>query len=192
MKNVRLRFTPLYLAGLALMLFDRPSEIEYASGLAILLSGAVLRAWAVGHLTKTASLTISGPYAHLRHPLYLGTLLIGSGVTVMAGGFWAVGLLALFLPWFFALYFPRKERTESARLEALYGAAFREYRDAVPALVPRLHAWEPSTTSEARPEPQRRWSFDRYWENNELGTQLGLLVLAIAFAARTGLIPTPW
>lgn len=184
----QLRFAPLYVGALALMLFDRPRVAAYEIGLAVLLVGAALRTWAVGHLVKTESLTISGPYAHLRHPLYLGTLLIGGGVAAMAGGLWTAGLLVLFLPWFFLSYLPRKERSESARLESRYGAAFREYRDAVPALIPRLRAWEPSPAARTLADPDRRWSLARYSENNELGTQLALVVTVVAFAVRAGLV----
>lgn len=181
LKNLRLRLLPLYAAGLALLLFARPTGAGYGCGLALLSAGAVLRGWGAGHLLKTEALTVTGPYAHLRHPLYLGTLLIGVGVLSMAGGVWALALLALFLPWFFLGYFPRKERSESQRLEALYGEAFRAYREAVPALWPRLSPWRPP----GGPGVAGRWSLERYSDNNELGTLLGVLALAVAFGLRT-------
>jgi len=187
-KNLRVRFLPLYAAAVLLLFVVRPRPVEYGVGLLAILAGASLRTWGAGHLVKSESLTFTGPYAHVRHPLYLGTLLIGSGLAVMLGGAWALLLLVLFLPWFFLRYFPRKERSEAARLEALHGSAFREYRAAVPALLPRLSAWTPGPAAGARADAGRRWSLDRYSENNELGTLLALLALAAAFGVRTWMV----
>ena len=100
--------------------------------------GEGLRIWATGHLFKNDALTVEGPYAYLRHPLYLGTLLIACGFGVMARGGLTLALLGVFLVSYFGYYMPYKNRIESARLEALYGDAFRRYATAVPSLLPRL------------------------------------------------------
>ena len=183
-KNLRMRFLPLYAAGLVLLFWVRPTLLEYLAGLVAVLLGAAVRTWGAGHLVKTTSLTISGPYARMRHPLYVGTLLCGSGIAVMLGGAWALGVLAVFLPWFFFVYFPRKERLESERLEALYGEAFARYRSEVPALRPRLAAWRPSAQGTRVGDPSGRWSLERYSENNELGTLLALLACLVVFGIR--------
>ena len=187
-KNLRLRFLPFYVLGIVLLVTVRPGWTEYAVGLAAVVVGAALRTWGAGHLVKTTRLTITGPYAWLRHPLYLGTLLAGSGIAIMVGGWAAALLLAAFLPWFFLSYFPRKERTESARLEEIYGEAFARYRAEVPALVPRLGSWSPSDVTLARADGDRRWSLARYSENNELGTLLGLAACALAFGVRAAIV----
>jgi protein-S-isoprenylcysteine O-methyltransferase Ste14 len=184
-KNLRMRFLPLYAVGFVLLFWVRPTLSEYLVGLVAVLLGAALRTWGAGHLVKTTSLTISGPYAWMRHPLYVGTLLCGSGIAVMFGGWWALGVLAVFLLWFFLVYFPRKERLESARLEALYGEAFARYRAEVPALRPRLATWRPSPQdTQVSGDPSCRWSLERYSENNELGTLLALLACMVVFGVR--------
>jgi protein-S-isoprenylcysteine O-methyltransferase Ste14 len=187
LKNLRMRFLPLYLVGAALLFVVRPGLADYALGGALVLAGAALRTWGAGHLEKTTSLTVTGPYAHLRHPLYLGTLLVGSGISVMVGGGWALAVLAAFLPWFFLRYFPRKERTESARLEEHYGGAFATYRAEVPALLPRWHGWSPAP-GVLSSEGARGWSLDRYSDNNELGTLLGVMTCVVAFGFRTAYV----
>lgn len=192
-KNLRLRFAPLYLAAVALLFVVQPGASVYAAGAALIVLGAALRSWGAGHLVKTEQLTVSGPYAFLRHPLYLGTLLAGVGVALMAGGWWAAGVLTFFLPWFFLVYFPRKEASESVRLEGCYGEAFREYRAAVPALLPRLTPFEPSLALEDlafsdRHWSDRHWSLARYSKNNELGTLLGLVALVVLFGIRTAVV----
>ena len=124
----------------------------------------------------------------LRHPLYAGSLLLGVGTAIIVGGAWALVLLAVLLPWFFASYFPHKERSEGAKLEARYGAAYAEYRAAVPALFPRLRAWVPRAETGASVQGERqRWSSRCYVDNNELGTALGLVAGLSAYAVRASL-----
>ena len=183
LKNLRLRFLPYYVVGAVVILLVRPTPSGYVGGAAIVVLGAALRSWGAGHLVKNDALTITGPYAHLRHPLYLGTLLVGQGFALIVGGWLALAILALLLPWFFLLYFPRKERIESARLERRYAASYALYRAQVPALVPMARGWRPLQATPAFGDVDARWSGERYRENNELGALLavtsGLVLLAL-------------
>ena len=78
LKNLQLRFLPYYVAGVLVLLTLRPTGPLFALGVAFVLAGALLRGWGAGHLVKNDSLAITGPYAHLRHPLYAGSLLVGA------------------------------------------------------------------------------------------------------------------
>jgi protein-S-isoprenylcysteine O-methyltransferase Ste14 len=185
LKNLKLRFGLLYLLGAVALYYLRPGPVNFVAGGSLVALGSVLRTWGAGHLVKNDRLTVTGPYAHLRHPLYAGTLLVGSGFAVIAGGVLSLLLLALLMPWFFLMYFPRKERIESERLEALYGAQFVGYREAVPALFPLLRAWRPATgQGEAFDDLARTWSRDRYLDNNELGTLIALVAGLVTFVFR--------
>ncbi|MDP6978656.1 MAG: methyltransferase [Myxococcota bacterium] len=184
LKNLNPRFAPFFALGILALVFLQPHPASLASGAAVVLVGCILRGWGAGHLVKNDRLTVTGPYAHLRHPLYAGTLLVGVGFAVIAGGLLAVGLLAMFLPWFFSKYFPRKERVESERLEALYGAPYARYRNEVPALWPNLHGWRPPTDAEPFDDLARTWSGERYVDNNELGTLIALTAGLALFAVR--------
>jgi protein-S-isoprenylcysteine O-methyltransferase Ste14 len=166
-KNLRPRFLPYIAIGLLIAVLHRPSRGALALGLPLVLAGAVLRGWAAGHLVKNDALATTGPYAHLRHPLYLGTLLVATGFGVSLGGLIAGALLAGIWPWFGLHYFPRKDRTEAARLAALHGEAFERYRAAVPALWPRWRAWRDGGSDVV-------WRLERYSDNNELGTLLAI------------------
>jgi protein-S-isoprenylcysteine O-methyltransferase Ste14 len=185
LKNFRLRFLPYYAVGIVVLICSRPTPATFAAGSLVVLLGAALRGWSAGHLVKNHSLTVSGPYSRLRHPLYLGTLFVASGFAFIVGGAGTLVVLVGLIPWFFLLYLPRKERCESARLERLYGTVYAEYRERVPALLPSLVAWRPNAVSAQWLDADRRWSSSRYWENNELGAVLGVLVCLIAFALRT-------
>jgi protein-S-isoprenylcysteine O-methyltransferase Ste14 len=157
----------------------RPTPVALALGLLPIVAGEALRLWATGFLHKTESLTTAGPYAYLRHPLYLGTLLIATGLALMAHAAFAWVLYALFLLGYFAYYLPYKNRIEGARLEARFGDEYRRYAAAVPALFPRLHPYVPLGT-QGRPE----WGRVRFAENHEVGVALGVFSGVGAVALR--------
>lgn len=180
-KNLRGRFLPYYLLGIALLVFHQPDRPGLLWGLAPILMGLAVRSWGAGHLVKNDALSTGGPYAYLRHPLYLGTLLIGTGFAVGVGGVFGLVGLALLWPWFGLRYFPRKEAVEAARLEARYGDRFRRYRAEVPALWPRLAAWQDESAASGTD-----WALDRYSDNNELGTLLAVGLGFLAFWIRAG------
>jgi len=185
LKNLRPRFLTCYAVGILVLIFSRPTLASFLVGTVVVLMGAVLRSWGAGHLIKNRSLTVSGPYARIRHPLYLGTLLVATGFALIVGGGGALIAVCGLLTWFFFHYFPRKERAESARLERLYGAVYTEYQERVPALRPSLVAWRPSGASSQWLDADRRWSRLRYSENNELGAVLGVLMCLVVFGWRT-------
>jgi protein-S-isoprenylcysteine O-methyltransferase Ste14 len=184
LKNLRLRFALLYIVGALAVVFLRPDPLSLGLGCGFVILGAALRGWGAGHLVKNDRLTVTGPYAHLRHPLYAGTLLAGTGFALIAGGSVSLLLMAGLLPWFFVLYFPRKERIESERLERLYGDRYASYREAVPALLPTLRAWRPHSGDQNLKAQSRSWNSQLYVDNNELGTLIGLLVGLVVFGLR--------
>ena len=179
-KNLSPRLFPYYLiAALVLVLAD-PAPARIGVGAAVVAVGAALRTWGAGHLIKNERLIVAGPYAHLRHPLYAGTLLLGVGFGIIAGG-WGLALIGCgFVPLFFLYYLPYKERIESARLERRYGGAYARYRAAVPALLPALAPWVPPEAGNGR--AAARWSSQRFRENGELGTLIGV-ALALGILA---------
>ena len=174
-KNFRPRALALYLAGVGAIATAEPVGWLFAIGLALVVSGQALRLWATGYLLKTDELATAGPYAFLRHPLYAGALLMGTGFLLMAGPRTASVVLPIGLVFYFGYYLSYKETVEGERLEALYGDAFRAYRDAVPALFPRWTPWHAHAESE-----RSRWRLERVIENDE---QTALAYAAIATAA---------
>ncbi len=61
-----------------------PTLRSLVIGGAIAILGESIRVWAAGHLEKSKEVTSSGPYRYTRHPLYLGSSLIGIGMAVVA------------------------------------------------------------------------------------------------------------
>ena len=143
-KTLKPRTGVMYIAGAAALLAARPEAALFLPGLAMIAIGQSLRVWATGYLLKTDELTTAGPYAHLRHPLYVGSLLMGCGFALVAGKMVAMVVIPIGLVFYFGYYLRYKERVESERLEAIYGDAFRAYRTAVPDDLPAHHAVAPA------------------------------------------------
>lgn len=177
-KNFRPRALVLYAAGIASLLVAEPAMQLFVPGLALVTAGQALRLWATGHLLKTDELTTTGPYAHLRHPLYAGALLMGTGFLLMAGPRVASVVLPIGLLFYFGYYLGYKERVESERLESLYGDSFRAYRAAVPALLPRLRPWRAQPDGDAA-----GWRLARVVENDEQTALAYAAIAALALAA---------
>jgi hypothetical protein len=80
-----------------------PTWHSMAWSLLLVVPGVWLRGYAAGYVKKNAELTRTGPYAHTRNPLYLGSMMIAFGFAAAAGS-WVIliALAALFL----AIYWP--------------------------------------------------------------------------------------
>src|SRR4051794_33648866 len=87
---------PLGFLTAALYLFElwrhapRPAAIAWS--LLLVIPGLWLRGYASGYVKKNQELTRTGPYAHTRNPLYLGSMLIAAGFALALMS-WPVGLV---------------------------------------------------------------------------------------------------
>ena len=98
-------------------------------------SSALGRNWSLVARTRSDhELVRRGPYARVRHPIYLGMLLFLIALAA-ALGHWLQ--LVVGLPLFLAGTTIRT-RVEDQLLEQTFGDTFRDYRNSTPALLPRL------------------------------------------------------
>lgn len=118
------------------MVFGHPNVIGYAAGLLLVAIGQALRIWAAGHLVKTLDLTVSGPFAWVRNPLYIGSLIIACGYCTMFSG-WLVWLVVI--PLFFTIH-SSAVIWEERFLRSQFGATFEDYCARVPRWIPRRPA----------------------------------------------------
>ena len=112
-------------------------------GFLIFLTGLAMAIWARLHLGQYWSdkvmlqaghrLVRSGPYAHMRHPIYSGVLL-GIAGTALVLGEWR-GLLSFLL---MLANYSIKARREDTILRAQFGAEFDDYKRRAGFLLPRL------------------------------------------------------
>ncbi len=56
----------------------------WQAGLLVAIGGEAFRIWAAGHLEKSREVTMSGPYRWVRHPLYVGSVVLALGVVLAA------------------------------------------------------------------------------------------------------------
>ena len=112
-------------------------------GLVVLLCGLMLRVWSMQTLSEAYSRTLRvterqitvdrGPYKHVRHPGYLGSLLIWAGFALTSGSptvcVWVGGLLV-------PTYARRMTSEEQLLERQLVG--YSEYRARTKKLVPGL------------------------------------------------------
>ena len=165
----RIRLMGLYAFVMALVIMSRPSPASLAVGVAAVVLGETVRLWAAGHLVKSVRLVTSGPYARTQCPLYLGRLLILTGLGLAARHDSYVNLVALAIGYaiFFFYYMPRKIRVEGARLTKIHGEAYERYSRSVPVLFPSFKCY---------PGDRSSWSFRQMVRNQEPFVLLGLLV----------------
>jgi protein-S-isoprenylcysteine O-methyltransferase Ste14 len=168
----------LYVAVGALVWFSRPTPVFFVAGASLVALGEAIRVWAAGHLVKSLELIDSGPYAYTQNPLYLGRLLILSGICVSALTRLRLNWILLLVGYvlFFGYYLPRKVRVEGNRLRKMHGDAWVQYNAVVPILVPSL------TRYRGR---DRAWSLTRAFRNQELLVLIGILLILAVLAYKT-------
>lgn len=139
-------------------------------GAAIAAIGLAVRTVASGHVQKNEQLTMSGPYAYLRNPLYFGSIILAVGLAIAARNWWiAVCLLVMFL----LIYLP-VIWSEEAFLRTKF-PEFDEYSRNVPRLIPRLTAFGSAKGG---------FSWALYCKHREYNAVLGTAVMLLILAAK--------
>jgi hypothetical protein len=118
--------------GVTALPFAHPTPGSIVLGLPALGTGVALRTWARGHLERGERLATSGPYAHVRHPLYVGSFLISLGFALMTN----LHLLPIVVGGAFVVMYVPKALREEAYLRRRYGAAYADYAARVGAVIP--------------------------------------------------------
>lgn len=96
--------------------------------------GVVVRLWASGFIMKNKELATNGPYALVRHPLYVGNILIVYAFAGASGIWWTFVIATAF----FVFYYPPAIEYEDRKLAAIFGDAWQEFAKHTPALLPTL------------------------------------------------------
>jgi len=102
----------------------------------VLIGGGFLLVSAAWHTLfsaqKNGALATTGPYAYVRHPQYVGFVLVLLGFLVQ----WPTILTLLMFPVLVFMY-ARLARREESEVRAAFGEAYDRYAAEVPAFVPR-------------------------------------------------------
>ena len=167
---------PLGFAAALLYLWElvqhQPQPQPIAWSLLLVLPGIWLRGYAAGYVRKNSELTITGPYAHVRNPLYLGSILIaaGFGVALMSLPF-AIALLVFFL----LIYVP-VIASEEAFLRDTF-LEFEWYCARVPRLIPRI---TPARAPDGPRGQNGGFSFALYRKHREYNSAIGATFLYLS------------
>ena len=111
-----------------------PVNYLYWPGLFIAVAGIAIRLWASGHIKKDKALAVDGPYAYVRHPLYVGNILLGIGFSLACGLWWGFPLFVLIL----IVFYPQAIKSEDEKLHQLFTDDWEKWRMNTRALIPRL------------------------------------------------------
>lgn len=173
-KLVWLRVPIATVAALLVVAFiQRPDA--FWLGVAIAMFGEALQMWAASHLHKDSKFTVSGPYAHLRNPMYAGRFFVLLGFFVMP----ASPILALLYVVSFAAYAQSRVGREEKRLAQIFAPHYDHYRGEINRWLPRLRPY-------SRAE-NRRASWAQLCSNGEQVNVLGLGAVLSVIALRVGL-----
>src|SRR6266513_944114 len=166
---VRWRVRLGYPLAIALLYFSRPTPPSILVGALTGIIGLGVRAYAAGYLHKQEVLTIAGPYAYTRNPLYLGSAILALGAGIATRSWISVSILIFY----FAIFYSIVMRRESTELHLRHRASFEEYARAVPLFIPRL------TAARLPADSAGSFSLTRYKKNHERQAPVGFLFLLL-------------
>ncbi len=166
---------------IVMLMFAHPTLRSLLIGLCVVCAGEFLRLWGVaiaGSETRTTGsvggtfLITTGPFAHVRNPLYLGNILLYFGIGLMSNA------LMPWLPWIALLYFFVQYTLivslEEEYLIRTFGSDYAKYCEAVPRFVPVFKKYVSGTHE----QPALSWKRGVVSEKRSLQA-IGLLTLVL-------------
>ena len=168
----KVRRIPLFIGAFLLVIFAKPQFPGILIGMILIFLGESIRIWAAGHLQKNEVLTVTGPYAYVKNPLYIGSIFITSGFCIMADNIY---FMALALYMFCFHYISYKKRMEGDRLTKRFGSQYEDYDEKVPDYIPRRTPYSNKKVS---------WQVKNLIENSEEGILLVVLAGIVLILSR--------
>ncbi len=153
-------------------LVGRPTVTLLAVGSAFLVLGMLIRLWASGFVMKNEVLATVGPYARVRHPLYVGNLAIALGICLASGLWWSYPIMLVNLMYFY----PHTIRYEDNKLRRFFPGEWDRWAAQTKALIPSAKPY----ASEKR-DQQPSWSLGLSLMRNGEPLHIAVGVLCIAY-----------
>lgn len=143
------------------------------AGAVIAAVGELIRLWASGHVKKNKVLATDGPYAYVRHPLYVGNILIVVGFSVASNLWWSFALMIALL----LFYYPPTISYEDAKLKRIFGDEWVAWSENIHALIPTFSKKSGSISSD--------WSFKQSLMGNLEPLIAAYLIVCLYLLYRT-------
>lgn len=147
-------------AGILGFLFNKTA---FWYGVPVVVLGELIQMWATSHLHKDKIFTISGPYSHLRNPMYFGRFFVGLGIFIMT---WNPALIVSFVV-IYAIYAHMRVNREESRLKEIFKPNYQHYCSEISRWLPSI---KPYSKSESR---RAKWS--QVCANHEQIVAIGIL-----------------
>jgi protein-S-isoprenylcysteine O-methyltransferase Ste14 len=157
----------------AFLWLSQPTRLSLLVGIPISLVGLAVRVWASGYLEKNKRLATAGPYAFVRNPLYVASLVVAFGMAIAAK---QPLLVLLFAVVFLLIYLPAIE-LEEQHLRNLF-PGYEKYSQQVSMLIPRTRALPSGDRFQAR----------LYFENREYNALLAFAAGVLFLVWKAGLL----
>ena len=153
-------YTPIPFLVL-MVIFAEPTISSMIIGFAIAISGELIRYWGVswaGSETRTTGgvggtyLIISGPFAYVRNPLYVGNILLYTGIGIMSWSLFPYLQIVALL--FFAVQYHFIVLEEEKYLKEKFGETYNKYVKNVPRFIPRFISYKDNTLEQPPYNPK--------------------------------------
>ena len=172
----KLRFAIIYPFGVYFVIFSNSSHDSLKAAIGWIISGLFIRLWANGYAIKMDKLTTCGPYAFVRHPLYLGTMLIVIGFVILLN----IQLIGVFFIGIIAIVYYRTIMKEELMRREKFKEMYLEYKKKVPAIIPTVLPYRKG----------EKWPFSvkRLIKSQEYKLLFWIIILVVAFHLKQDLI----
>ncbi len=134
--------TVLYVRMWDIRAFPAVGYILDAVAYVLVVLGMLTRLWSTLYIggRKDEELQVIGPYSIVRNPLYVGSALLGLGLSCISGN----PLVLLIVVIYFTVQYRITIRHEERALTALFGEIFTAYMQRVPSFIPQLALFDPT------------------------------------------------
>lgn len=182
-EKLRLRMTyyrvPLLLIPFAALAAYIHNLNAFFCGAAVAVLGQAIQTWAGSHLHKDERLTISGPYSHVRNPMYIGRFVLMLGFVLMVWNPWITAVYVVL----FAAYAHTRVLREEERLKEIFQPGYQQYCEEIHRWLPRLRPYS------GRERRGASWTQIRF-NNEDIHFAVLILVLELLYL-RIRLVPLP-
>ena len=165
-----------------MLIFAKLELVFFVSGFLIVIVGELIRFWGVsivGSETRTTKklegtqLVISGPYAYVRNPLYIGNMLIYCGMCIMSNTLFPYLLIVVFI--FFSVQYHFIVKLEEEFLLQKFGDDYKNYLKKVPKFFPNFFPQKKKLAS------QPKFDFKRGIKSENKTIQAIIIVMIAIF-----------